>query len=95
MMALLEGRTKEVGKGGTWENVKSKRPCGGVWQGTSWGRDDANTTRPRMTRDGWSAVKCVLDHFLGREKKRKKCISYARSQLFFSEYGEAFLTTAQ
>lgn len=72
MVALLEGRTKEMRKGSTWENVKSKRPCGGVWQGTSCGRDDANTTQPWMTRDGWSAVKCVLDHFRGREKKKEK-----------------------
>ena len=42
-MTLLEACTEEIGEREHLGNVKRKWCCGGVCQGTGWGRDDANT----------------------------------------------------
>lgn len=76
MMALLEGCTKE---GLEKEHLEKHQQKVALWWSLAgdklgenvpgWGRYDGSTTWPRMIRNGWNVVKCVLDLFLGGKKR--------------------------
>lgn len=93
----IRGMNRGMGKGAPGKMSReggtvAESGRGQLGECCSWGKHEANTTRPWMTGGVWSTM-CSRS-LSGRRKKEKKCKSYACSQFCFSEHRWSFLTTA-